>query len=108
MPEVPIGSRVTIKRCVAEEDWEDSTTLTLETSRGARLKLPAGESAATYDVYEAFDDPADFVLAHDEEGNPVTVALSPNYGTPLPAHLFGGGWLRFVGPSANIVAKVFG
>lgn len=107
MPEVPIGSRVTIKTCIADTGFEDCTTLVLETSRGARLTLANGEEAQ-YEVHEMFHSAADFVPAHDEEGNPVTVTLSPFYGTPLPAHLFGAGWLRFVGPSANIVAKVFG
>lgn len=108
MPEVPIGSRVTIKTCIADTGFEDCTTLVLETSRGARLKLSPGDSEAEYQVYEAFDNPNNFVPAHDEEGNPVTLTLSPNYGTPLPAHLFGVGWVRFVGPGADIVAKVFG
>jgi hypothetical protein len=108
MPEVPIGSRISIKRCMADEDFETATTLVLETSRGARLRLAAGATQAAYDVYEAFDDTSDFVLAHDEEGQAVSLTLSPNYGTPLPAHLFGAGWLRFVGPNAEIIAKAFG
>ncbi len=108
MPEVPIGSRINVKTANAATDIADCTTLVLETSRGTRLTLADGEAEGEYEVYEKFLQNEEWRVAHDEAGAPVVLTLSPDYGTPLPAHLFAAGWLKFVGPAATIVAKVLG
>lgn len=108
MSEQAIGSRIAIKSAVAAPDIEDCTSLVVETSRGVRLTLDDEDSAGEYNVYELFEADQAWRIAHDEDGNPVTITLSPDYGTPLPSHLFGVGWLKFVGPAATVIAKVFG
>lgn len=108
MSETAIGSRITIKNASAAASLGDCTTLVIETSRGCRLTLSEDDEEGEYAVYELFEADEAWRVAHDEDGNPVTITLSPDYGTPLPSHLFGIGWAKFVGPSATVIAKAFG